>query len=402
MWRLPVAVSLVLAAAATVAGQFRTAVDVVRVEALVADDGRPIAGLSAADFRLNDDGVEQAITVRPLAGAEIDVVVALDTSGSVSGVRLEHLRDATAALLGRLAPHDRATLIAFSHQLALGPADAAPETLRPRLAMLVAHGATSLIDAATAALVWGTGRGRPILVLVFSDGRDTASWTRPDDAFALARTSDAVVDAVVTSQRTLADPGQTTVENRRGRPVFRVSAETPAERRALAARSFLSELTAITGGQVLDGDAGGPSRPPSKTRWRSSGHATRSPTADIGPAGVARHRPARERPSRRHRARAARLPALTSTTPEVRSPVRRGPRQPCAQISPATLFSADARLPGDRGRPVGTAIARAIGRDPVAVPRRGAPLRPRDGAGGDCRAAGASPARCRRGLRGAR
>ena len=81
-----IAVSIVLAAAATAAGQFRTAVDVVRVEALVADDGRPIAGLSAADFRLTDDGVEQAITVRPLAGTDIDVVVALDTSASAGRV----------------------------------------------------------------------------------------------------------------------------------------------------------------------------------------------------------------------------------------------------------------------------------------------------------------------------
>ena len=252
-----VAVSIVLAAASTVVGQFRTAVDVVRVEALVADGGRPVAGLSAADFTLTDDGARQAITVRPLAGAEIDVVVVLDTSESVSGPRLEHLRAATAALLERLASRDRATLIAFSHQLAFGPADAAPETLRPRLATLAAHGATSLIDATTAALVWGTGRGRPILVLVFSDGRDTASWTGVDQAFALARTSDAVVDAVVTSQRTMADPGQTTIENRRGRPVFRVSPETSAQRRRLAAQDFLSGLTAMTGGQVFDGDAGG-------------------------------------------------------------------------------------------------------------------------------------------------
>ena len=74
----------------------------------------------------------------------------------------------------------------------------------------------------------------------------------------------------------------------------------------------------------------------------------------------------------------------------------RGPA--CAHTAPPTLFSADARHPGNRGRPGGT----AVGRDPFAVPRRGAPLRPGDGAGGDRRAAGAAPARCRRGLRGAR
>jgi hypothetical protein len=55
----------------------------------------------------------------------------------------------------------------------------------------------------------------------------------------------------------MADAGQSTVENGRGRPVFRVSPETSAQRRALAAGSFLGELTAMTGGQVFDGDDGG-------------------------------------------------------------------------------------------------------------------------------------------------
>ena len=240
MSRLIVAVSIVLAAASTVAGQFRTAVDVVRVEALVADNGR--ADRRALGGRLHADRRRRrADDHRPPARRRRDRrrrrarYRARASAARVWSIFAPGDRRAAWAASPR---SDRATLIAFSHQLAFGPADAAPETLRPRLATLAADGATSLIDAATAALVWGTGRGRPILVLVFSDGRDTASWTRVNQAFALARTSDAVVDAVVTSERTMADAGQTTVENRRGRPVFRVSAETSAQRRALAAGAF--------------------------------------------------------------------------------------------------------------------------------------------------------------------
>jgi VWFA-related protein len=204
------------------------------------------------------------IAVRPLADAEIDVVIALDTSLSVQGRGLEHLRAATAALVDRLSPTDRATLIAFNHQLTIGPVDAAPAALRPRLTTIAAGGATSLVDAASAALVWSTGRGRPILLLVFSDGRDTASWTRYEQALALARTSDAVVDAVVTGE--LARRGTGILQTRQGmprprnrvlQPTLSPSSPLTEEERQLTSERFLRALTEQTSGQVLNGDEGG-------------------------------------------------------------------------------------------------------------------------------------------------
>ena len=65
---LPLAVTAALVivgvgGAVTVSGQFRASVDVVRIEALVADSGgRPIAGLTVADFRLTDNGAAQTLT----------------------------------------------------------------------------------------------------------------------------------------------------------------------------------------------------------------------------------------------------------------------------------------------------------------------------------------------------
>ncbi len=267
---LPLAVTAALVivgvgGAVTVSGQFRASVDVVRVEALVADSGgRPIAGLTVADFRLTDNGAAQTLTVRPLIDAEIDVVVALDTSLSVRGERLAHLRAATAALLARLTPRDRATLIAFSHELALGPADAAPEALAARLAALEAGGATSLVDATTAALVWASGRERPSLALVFSDGRDTASWTRADQALDLARGSDAVVDAVVAGELASGGPGFLRVAEgipssraRRTQPTLSPGSATPVEQTRLTSERFLADVTGLTGGLVVNGDSDG-------------------------------------------------------------------------------------------------------------------------------------------------
>jgi VWFA-related protein len=290
MRRLPIVLSFVAGCAAGTSGQFRASIDVVRVEALVADAaGRPIAGLTAADFEVTDNRAPQTIAVRPLAGAEIDVVIALDTSLSVQGQRLDHLRAAMAALVDRLSPADRATLVAFNHELAIGPVDAAPAAIRPRLTSIVANGATSLVDATTAALVWSAGRGRPILLLVFSDGRDTASWTRYEQALALARTSDAVVDAVVTGE--LARRGAGILRTHQGiprprsrilQPTLSPSSPPMEEERRLTSERFLSVLTEQTSGQVLNGDEGGglgAAFETSLTQFRSRYEITYTPAA---------------------------------------------------------------------------------------------------------------------------
>ena len=230
-------------AAALAAGQFRASVDVVRIDALVLRNGRPVAGLTAADFVVTDNGRPQTVTVRPLARQPIDAVVALDTSDSVRGPVLERLRAAAGALVAELTPDDRATLVTFGHTVTLGPREIRPDALGPALQGLAAHGGTALLDAVTSALAWAVGRDRPMLVLVFSDGRDTASWTRTEQVLALARTSHAVVDAVVTGDLLPTSAG------RIGRGGF-VEQPTADER-------VLADLAALTGGRVRDGEAGG-------------------------------------------------------------------------------------------------------------------------------------------------
>ena len=195
---LPLAIAVTVTF--TARPQFRASVDVVRIEALVLHKGRPVAGLGAGDFTVTDNGAVQTITVRALARQPIDVAIALDVSSSVRGERLERLRQAAGALVGLLTPQDRATLVTFDHEVTLGPRDTSPHARDARLAVIADGGRTALIDAVTAALVWGGGRERPMLILAFSDGRDTASWTRADQALALARSSDAVVDAVVAGE----------------------------------------------------------------------------------------------------------------------------------------------------------------------------------------------------------
>jgi VWFA-related protein len=247
MIRAAAALPLALAALAAPV-QFRASVDLVRIEALALERGRPIGGLTAADFHVTDNGAAQAITVRPLGTEGVDVVVALDTSGSVEGARLAHLQAGTRALVGQLTAQDRATLLVFNHALLLEPADAAPGAVGARIAAMTAQGRTSLVDAVTTALVWSAGRERPTLAIVFSDGVDTASWTRLEQALALARSTDVVVDAVVAGEMLSVaslDPALADVQSR-----------LPARRHPTPSERFLHDLTGLTGGRVRDGDAG--------------------------------------------------------------------------------------------------------------------------------------------------
>jgi VWFA-related protein len=235
-------IGLPIACALGAAPQFRASVDVVRIEALVVDGRRPLAGLSAGDFVVTDNGVPQAVSVRALARQPIDVSIVLDTSSSVHGERLERLRLAARTLSGLLTAEDRATLVTFDQRVTFGPHDVDRRALDRRLTSLAAGGRTALIDAVTAALVWSAGRDRPMLILAFSDGRDTASWTRAEQALRLAQSTHAVVDAIVTGALLPASLA------RLGRSDM-MPALTPHER-------FLSELAAQTGGRVHDGDSG--------------------------------------------------------------------------------------------------------------------------------------------------
>src|SRR5512143_2578484 len=67
--------------------QFRTGVDLVVVDALVTDHGKPVEGLTAVDFDLRDEGVPQQVNLATTAG-NVNVVLALDTSESLAGENL--------------------------------------------------------------------------------------------------------------------------------------------------------------------------------------------------------------------------------------------------------------------------------------------------------------------------
>jgi VWFA-related protein len=176
---------------------FRSGVDAVRVDVQVTRGGQPVPGLGAADFELKDSGVVQRIEAFSLEQQPIDVLLALDTSASMRGERLDRLKEAAHGAIAVLDGADRIALLTFAHDVSLGlnwtadrrAADAAIDGLN-------AAGDTSLEDAAYAGFTLRErARGR-MLELIFSDGFDTASWLDPVRVLDQARKSDLVVDAV--------------------------------------------------------------------------------------------------------------------------------------------------------------------------------------------------------------
>jgi VWFA-related protein len=176
---------------------FSARLDVVRVDALVTDNGRPVRGLSPGDFVLLDNGTPQTVDFASFETLPVNVILAFDQSNSVIGDRLAQLRDAARAVLGALTPRDQAALVTFSHRVELRQ----PLTHESRLVVDAVStgqpaGETSLFDGVYAGLLVGVNDTARNLVLVFSDGVDTASWLAAEQIIETAKRSDAVVYAL--------------------------------------------------------------------------------------------------------------------------------------------------------------------------------------------------------------
>jgi Ca-activated chloride channel family protein len=217
--RPPLIALSIAAAAATAAGAFfapsasaakqtfSSRIDAVRVDVLVTENGRPLQGLTPDDFEVLDNGVRQRVDLASFEQIPLNVVLALDMSASLQGLRLGHLQTAGKRVLEGLKPGDRAALVAFSHVVA--PSQGLTEDLdRVRVALDQARGEglTSLVDATHAGMLLGESDAGRSLLIVFSDGVDTSSWLTADAVLETARRGDVVVYAVEVGERRASFP----------------------------------------------------------------------------------------------------------------------------------------------------------------------------------------------------
>lgn len=215
-------------------------------------DGEPVRGLSADDFEVFDGGRRVPVDLVPTDDVPISAVLVLDTSLSVAGKKLDHLREACTAFVRALAPRDEAMLLTFSNAVHLRSAAGEDRAALERaLDQTRAGGRTALFDALFSGLLMAPSLpGRPVLI-VFSDGVDTVSWTGGADSLALARQSSTLVYAVGVASELL----QEVVDATGGR--------TLAESEKGIGNAFLGVLDDLRHRYLLRFDAG-----PSAAGWR--------------------------------------------------------------------------------------------------------------------------------------
>jgi VWFA-related protein len=175
---------------------FRAGVDAVIVDVDVRENGRPVAGLGAADFELLDNGVAQIVDARSLKDVPLDVTLLVDASGSVDGRRLDRLKSGVRDTAQWLRPDDRWTVIAIEHVLR-EIVRTQPPQVTAAVDALRASGGTALYDGLGAALMQPTTPGRRPLIVAYTDGDDTSSILDPAALLEIARRSDALMDIVV-------------------------------------------------------------------------------------------------------------------------------------------------------------------------------------------------------------
>jgi VWFA-related protein len=151
-------------------------VRVVQINAAVSDgDGSFVRGLTPDRFRVTEDGRVQNIIHFAAEEAPLEIVMAMDISGSMAGA-LEELRSAARQFLAKLRPADQVTLVAFNEEmfvLTRRETDAAARA--DAVDRLSAWGGTTLYDAIIRSLeLLSRQQGRRSLIL-FSDGEDQSS-----------------------------------------------------------------------------------------------------------------------------------------------------------------------------------------------------------------------------------
>jgi VWFA-related protein len=226
--------------------RFRSGIDLVTVDVLVTDGTRAVTGLTADDFELRDSGVVQTIDSVSVDTVPVSMLLALDTSNSVEGPTLEHLKDAASAAVSTLAKDDRAAVLTFAEAVTLrAPWGTPSAAMHEAIARATAGGSTSLYDAAYTALTLRDDQpGRRPLVVLFSDGGDTSSWLSSRAVLERARRSDAVVYLVALRQPRL----DTRLEYRSGVELWSGDGGFPL------ATPPVVELATMTGGRIVIAD----------------------------------------------------------------------------------------------------------------------------------------------------
>jgi hypothetical protein len=177
MRRLAVSLAMTLLVTGTGDAQtqprFRSRTDLVTVSVAVKRGNSPVAGLTAADFRLYDNDVPQNIEAVTIEQVPLDVTLFMDTSGSTSGA-LDRMRRNIGSMAAMVRPTDRVRVLTIGISVnepvrwrAGGPLSS--------MDIQVVPGVSLIYDALVAAFAHHPDAGRRHLVVALTDGEDCGS-----------------------------------------------------------------------------------------------------------------------------------------------------------------------------------------------------------------------------------
>jgi tight adherence protein B len=170
--------------------------------------------LSTGAFALAEGGIPRDVTATFLQ-KPIEVVLVIDTSGSMTGPPLDSAKAAAVDFLGKIPENANVAVVGFGQT----PMLAAPLTtdrgaIVNAIGSLFADGETAMFDAVNAAVVQFSEADAQRFVVLLSDGTDTVSGATFEEAALALSSSESTFYAVelVTDQGTVADLQRLSVE----------------------------------------------------------------------------------------------------------------------------------------------------------------------------------------------
>ena len=180
--------------------RFRSGVELVNVTATVSDiDGRFVPNLTQDDFIVYEDDKRVDVTHFSADRVPVSLGIALDTSGSMQGDKMDAARAAIRRFVNDLLDeNDELFLYRFSNYpvLVQGWTRDRRDLLEP-LDRIQPNGATAMYDAVARAIPLAQqGQNRKKALVVISDGNDTSSRMDIRDLKEQIRKSEVLVYAV--------------------------------------------------------------------------------------------------------------------------------------------------------------------------------------------------------------
>ncbi len=226
--RLTVGFALAAAPCVILAQQptFKAGAQIVPLYITVLDSTkRLVPDLQQSDFEVFDNNQPVNVVLFQNEPEPFSVVVMLDTSGSMTG-SIDLLRDAAEQFLIRLLPEDKGMVGAFNDKIQFPVRDFTSDRdeLISALKDVDYGNPTRLFDAIQASIEeLARVKGRRV-VLVFTDGEDTASKIGMGDALDRARTDEAMIYSI--GLESVFFNGQRQVRSRPDRGLRKISDET--------------------------------------------------------------------------------------------------------------------------------------------------------------------------------